>query len=328
MTIFTNKRKAPFIPVEENDFEVIDIDAITSFGSDDEQSGSSYQQSDRMRRAKDAVTISGWRMATIGGLVVNGLLLTTILAMQFAAANKPLAPFVTRGNGEIESLEYMAGSDRNPALITDFARSQMIGIFTWRNTLPIEGNPPDPGIAVGQGRISTTSYRYTFGLSTTFAEQFREKLATVMAKMTTNGAQETIYIPANISKPVLVSPGTWTVDIVGNLFYGKDLKVGTSIPINRRLTIRAVPPLTLSEASLLYKDKGLAMAVARIRSQGLETTSMMPLARNFTVPNGSVPNPKTSTSNQKNPVSSPGATSAPPSFTTPGRVNSLPTTPK
>jgi hypothetical protein len=63
------------------------------------------------------------------------------------------------------------------------------------------------------------------------------------------------------------------------------MKVGSSIPINRRLTIRAVPPLTLSEASLLYKDKGLAVAVARIRSQGLETTSMAPIARNFTVPN-------------------------------------------
>jgi hypothetical protein len=233
---------------------------------------------------------------------------------------------VTRGNGEIESLEYMAGSDRSPALIADFARSQMIGIFTWRNTLPIEGNPPDPGITVGQGKISTTSYRYTFGLSTEFAEVFRTKLATVMAKLTTNGTQETIYIPANISKPVLVSPGTWTVDVVGSLFYSRDMKVGSSIPINRRLTIRAVPPITLSEASLLYKDKGLAVAVARIRSQGLETTSMAPLARNFTVPNGSAPNPKTSIINEKNPTTRP-TTTTPSSFIAPS-PNSSSTPPK
>jgi hypothetical protein len=320
MTILNGKRKAPIIVESLDDgLEIIDIDVITGINSD-------YGQSDRMRRAKDAMTISGWRMAALGFMGVNGLLLTVILAMQFAAANKPLTPFVTRGNGEIESLEYMAGNDRNPALIADFARSQMIGIFTWRNTLPVEGNPPDPGIAVGQGRISTTSYRYTFGLSTAFAEVFRTKLASVMAKLTTNGAQETIYIPANISKPVLVSPGTWTVDVVGSLFYSRNMKVGSSIPINRRLTIRAVPPLTLSEASLLYKDKGLAVAVARIRSQGLETTSMAPLARNFTVPNGSAPNPKTSIVNEKNPTTIP-TTTTPSSFTTPS-PNSSSTPPK
>jgi hypothetical protein len=320
MTILNSKRKSPIIVKPEgDDLEVIDIDMVTGLNSD-------YEESDRMRRAKDAMTVGGWRMATLGFMGINGLLLIVILAMQFAAATKPITPFVTRGNGEIESLEYMAGNDRSPALIADFARSQMIGIFTWRNTLPVEGNPPDPGIAVGQGKISTTSYRYTFGLSTEFAEVFRTKLATVMAKLTTNGAQETIYIPANISKPVLVSPGTWTVDVVGSLFYSRDMKVGSSIPINRRLTIRAVPPLTLSEASLLYKDKGLAVAVARIRSQGLETTSMAPLARNFTVPNGSAPNPKTSIINEKNPTPNPTATT-PSSFTTPS-TNSPPTAPK
>jgi hypothetical protein len=320
MTILNSKRKAPIItePLVD-DLEIIDIDAITGINSD-------YAESDRMRRAKDAMTVSGWRMATLSSMGINGLLLIVILAMQFAAATKPMTPFVTRGNSEIESLEYMAGNDRSPALIADFARSQMIGIFTWRNTLPVEGNPPDPGIAVGQGKISTTSYRYTFGLSTEFAEVFRTKLATVMAKLTTNGAQETVYIPANISKPVLVSPGTWTVDVVGSLFYSKDMKVGSSIPINRRLTIRAVPPLTLSETSLLYKDKGLAVAVARIRSQGLETTSMAPLARNFTVPNGSVPNPKTSIINEKTSTPNPNATN-PASFTTPS-TNSPPTPPK
>jgi hypothetical protein len=319
MTILNSKRKAPII-VEpaDDDLEVIDIDAITGLDSQ-------YAESDRMRRAKDAMTVGGWRMATLGFMGINGLLLIVVLTMQFAAATKPMTPFVTRGNGEIESLEYMAGNDRNPALIADFARSQMIGIFTWRNTLPVEGNPPDPGIAVGQGKISTTSYRYTFGLSTEFAEVFRTKLANVMAKLTTNGAQETIYIPANISKPVLVSPGTWTVDVVGSLFYSRDMKVGSSIPINRRLTIRAVPPLTLSETSLLYKDKGLAVAVARIRSQGLETTSMAPLARNFTVPNGSAPNPKTSTIDEKNPTAPSSSTTTPSSFTTPSAANSPPT---
>jgi hypothetical protein len=319
MHILNSKRKAPVIEPDGADFDVID----TGLGENDR-----YAESDRMRRAKDALTISGWRMSALAAMGVNSLLILIVLAMQFAAATKPVTPFVTRGNGEIESLESMAGNDRSPALISEFARSQMIGIFSWRNTLPVEGNPPDPGIAVGQGKISTTSYRYTFGLSTPFAESFRPKLAETMAKLTNNGAQETIYIPANISKPVLVSPGTWTVDVVGSLFYSKDLKVGTSIPINRRLTINAVPPVTLSETAALYKEPGLANAVARIRSRGLETTSMVPLARNFTVPNGSIPNPKTTIIKEKRPNL---PTPNPNGFTTPNPAttppNSLPTTP-
>jgi hypothetical protein len=292
-----SKRKAPTVAEPQaEDLDFIEIDGITGLNSQ-------YAQSDRMRRAKDALTISGWRMATLGCMGVNGLLLLVVLVMQFVAATKPISPFVTRGNGEIESLEYMAGNQRSPALIADFARTQMIGIFTWRNTLPVEGNPPDPGVAIGQGKISTTSYRYTFGLSTEFAEVFRVKLSQISAKLTTNGAQETIYIPANISRPSEVSPGTWTVDVVGSMYFGKNAIAGNSIPINRRLTIRAVPPLTLSEALLLYKDKGLANAVARIRAAGLEITNMMPLTRNFTVPNGTAPNPKSAVA--------PNATTAP-----------------
>jgi hypothetical protein len=268
---------------------------------------------------------------------VNGLLLLLVLVMQFMAASKPMSPFVTRGNGEIESLEYMAGNQRSAPLIADFARRQMIGIFTWRNTLPVEGNPPDPGIAIpqsgrftnGQGKISTISYRYTFGLSTEFAEVFRVKLSQISAKLTSNGTQETIYIPANISKPLEVSPGTWTVDVVGNIYVSKNATAGNSIPINRRLTIRAVPPLTLSEASLLYKDKGLANAVARIRSAGLEITNMMPLTRNFTVPNGTAPNPKSAVAPNATTTPNPAATTSP-SFIAPSSTpaSSPPITPK
>ena len=68
MTILNSKRKAPVITEPEgDDLEVIDIDAIVGIDA-------WYEESDRIRRAKDALTISGWRMATLGGLGVNGLL--------------------------------------------------------------------------------------------------------------------------------------------------------------------------------------------------------------------------------------------------------------
>jgi hypothetical protein len=238
---------------------------------------SSYQESHQAKAARDANTITSWRVLAIGALSANGLILLVVLIMQVMAATKPTAPFVTSGNGEINSLEYMAGNKRSPALITDFVRRSMIGIFTWRSTLPEDGNPPDPGVEFGKGKISTTSYRYTFALTTQFGDVFRPKLAEITSQITNGGQVEVVYIPANITQPVEVSPGVWTVDVVGAIFQAGSGSSGKSIPINRKITVRAVPPLTLSEVALSYKQPGLANAIARIRAPGLAIDNMVPL---------------------------------------------------
>jgi hypothetical protein len=238
-----------------------------------------FEESGQTKAAKSAQTLTSWRFLAIGMFGINISFLAAVLVMQFIAASKPLAPFVTRGNGETESLEYAAGNKRSPALITDFVRTSMIGIFTWRNTLPVDGNPPDPGILVGKSgsKISTTSYRYTFALSTGFAEEFRQKLAEI-AKDLTAGNIETVYIISSISNPSEISSGAWTVDVVGDLYAGNG--TGKRIyPISRKVTVRAVPPLTLSEVSKMYKEPGLANAVAHIRAKGLEITNIDKLVR-------------------------------------------------
>jgi hypothetical protein len=239
-----------------------------------------FEESAQARDAQDARTITSWRLLAIGAMALNSFLLFAVLITQFIAASKPVSPFVTRGNGEIESLEYIAGNERPPALITNFARTSMGGIFTWRNTLPLDGNPPDPGMTVGKGgtKISTTSYRYTFALSTGFAEVFREKLAEIVKDLTTGNA-ETVYIPTNVSKPVQISAGLWTVDIVGDLYIQGGTVNRRVIPLSRKLTIRAVPPITLSEATQKYKEPGLANSVARIRAAGLEITNIDKIIR-------------------------------------------------
>jgi hypothetical protein len=265
------RRKAP-IPINNSPDPInISADSIVRL----EQ----FEESGQTKAAESAKTLTSWRFLAIGAMGINGVLLLFVVIMQFIAASKPIAPFVTRGNGETESLEYSAGNKRSPALITDFVRTSMIGIFTWRNTLPVDGNPPDPGVVIGKngGKISTTSYRYTFALSTGFAEIFREKLAEI-AKDLTAGNIETVYIISSISTPVEISAGTWTVDIVGDMYVGN----GTSkriYPISRKVTVRAVPPLTLSEVSQMYKQPGLANAIAHIRAKGLEITNIDKLVR-------------------------------------------------
>jgi hypothetical protein len=258
-------RKSPIINTE--------IDRV-------EQDDDDFEESYQAREARDANTITGWKFLAIGMMVLSSSLSLLILVMQFIAASKPMGVFVTKGNGEIESLEYMSGNSRSPELVADFARKTMIGIFSWRNTLPEEGNP---GVAVGKGKISTTSFRYTFGLSPQFAEAFRPKLADV-SKDLTQGNLETVYIISFISKPKEIASGVWSLDIVGNLYFGSITSSapppgGNTIQLNRRLTIAAVPPYTLSEASAAYKTPGLANAVARIRAAGLQITNIEPLLR-------------------------------------------------
>jgi hypothetical protein len=236
----------------------------------------SFKESAQAAAAKDANTIIGWRVFALSLLAANAFLSLILIVLNLMAASRPVAPFITRGNGEIESLEYMSGSDRSAPMIVNFVRTSMIGIFTWNNTLPEEGNPPDPGVAIGQGKISTTSYRYTFALSTGFAKEFRVKLAEITSQVRGTNSTETVYIPAHISDPKKVSGGVWEVDVVGDLYIGGGGTNGSSIPINRRLTIKAVPPMTLSEVSAKY-NKSLAKAIARTRSSGLEITNMSPL---------------------------------------------------
>jgi hypothetical protein len=248
-----------------------------------EEEDDDFEESYQAREARDANTITSWKFLAIGMMVFSSSLSFLVLVMQFVAASKPMGAFVTKGNGEIESLQYMSGSTRSPELVVDFARKTMIGIFSWRNTLPEEGNPPDPGVAVGKGKISTTSFRYTFGLSPQFAEAFRPKLAEI-SKDLTQGSLETVYIISHISKPKEIASGVWSLDIVGNLYVGSPtssapLPGGNTIQLNRRLTIAAVPPYTMSEASAAYKTPGLANAVARIRAAGLHITNIEPLIR-------------------------------------------------
>lgn len=238
-----------------------------------------FEESHQDRQARDANTTTTWKFLTIGMMAFSGAMSFLVLMMQFVAANKPMPVFLTRGNGETESLEYLSSDKRSPQLITNFARRTMIGIFSWRNTLPEEGNPPDPGVAFGKGKISTTSFRYTFGLSPQFAEAFRPKLAEVASDLMQNGL-ETAYILSHISKPKEIASGVWQVDVVGSLYAGSaSAGGGNTRPLNRRLTIAAVPPYTLSEASAAYKTPGLADAIARIRSSGLQITNIEPLIR-------------------------------------------------
>ncbi len=222
--------------------------------------------------------ITGWKIATFGLLVLNALFGITIIGMLFAAISRSMPTFITRGNGETETLEFFTGNDRSPTLIKFFAQKTMSGIYTWRNTLPEQGNIPDPGIAVEGGRkIPTTAYRYTLALEPEFANSYRKELSELQSIVQGNGNSgvQTAYIVEQIGEPESLGSGKWKIKVAGTqLIVNNNKEQPRKLNINVEMIVRAVVPPLLSEVTRKYEDIGIAKAAQLARAEGLEVISI------------------------------------------------------
>jgi nitrogen fixation protein FixH len=226
--------------------------------------------------SKNAIT--GWKIVTIGLLFINLFVGVTIIGMLFAAISRSMPTFITKGNGETETLEFFTGTDRSPTLVKFFAQKTMTGIYTWRNTLPEKGNIPDPGIAVEGGRkIPTTAYRYTLALEPEFANSYRKQLGQLQSIVqgSGNSAVQTAYIVEQVSEPESLGSGKWNVKVAGTqLIVNSNNEQPKKLNINVEMTVRAVPPPLLSEVTRKYEDIGIAKAAQIARAEGLEVISI------------------------------------------------------
>lgn len=222
--------------------------------------------------------ITGWKIATFGLLVFNALFGIAIIGMLFAAISRSMPTFITRGNGETETLEFFTGNDRSPTLIKFFAQKTMSGIYTWRNTLPEQGNIPDPGIAVEGGRkIPTTAYRYTLALEPEFANSYRKELSELQSIVQGNGNSgvQTAYIVEQIGEPESLSSGKWKIKVAGTqLIVNNNKEQPRKLNINVEMIVRSVVPPLLSEVTRKYEDIGIAKAAQLARAEGLEVISI------------------------------------------------------
>jgi hypothetical protein len=248
---------------------------------------------------KDAT--AGWKslafITSVASIALSSLALLGIMVI----AGKPIAPYVVKSNGVMESLEEQVGNKRNPALIQLWVKDSMTSMYTFKNTLPQEGHPVDPGMAVNEvktggkpdgsvgvtRRLPTIPYRYTFALDPGFAKFFRVGLAELIASVDGGQANaEAAYVIDSISDPKETKPGSgvWKLDIVGSwLISHGGGKVDRTMPMNKTITVKAVPPIRESEAMALYKDKDLpdagkmAKNLMQISAAGLRITDIVDL---------------------------------------------------
>jgi hypothetical protein len=250
--------------------------SMFAFDSSAEDYTESFIDSSEVAKSKNIITV--WKLMTIGLLGINIIFGLVIIGLLFAAISRSMPTFITRGNGETEKLEFFTGSDRPPALVKFFAEKTISGIYTWRNTLPEKGNPPDPGITIEGGRkIPTTVYRYTLALEPEFANSYRKQLSEFQTIVQGNGnnAVQTAYLVEQIGEPESIGAGKWKVKVAGTqLIASSPNQQPSKLPINVELTIRAVPPPILSEVTRKYEDVGIAKAAQIARAEGLEVIAI------------------------------------------------------
>jgi hypothetical protein len=219
---------------------------------------------------KNALT--GWRLLTtslLGANIVLGLLILIFLAI---VVGRSAPTYITRGNGETENLEFFTGNSRSPSLIKFYAEKTITNIYTWRNTLPEKGSPPDPGIQVDGGKkIPTTAFKYTLALEPKFANSFRKQLSELISiNQRGDGQTQTAYLVEHVGEPESIGSGQWKVKVIGNQLIQSPGQNPITMPINVELTVKAVPSPNLSDVTRKYSDAGLAKAAAAARAEGLE----------------------------------------------------------
>jgi hypothetical protein len=260
-----------FIPQSDNPSS-----AIVPYDNISQDRGEYIVDSAETIRSKNIIT--GWKLATLGLLGVNAFFGVIIIGMLFATISRSMPTFITRGNGETENLEFFTGNDRSPTLIKFFAQKTMSGIYTWRNTLPEQGNIPDPGIAVEGGKkIPTTAYRYTLALDPEFANSYRKELGELQSIVQGNGNKsvQTAYIIEQVGEPESLGAGKWKIKVAGvQLIVNSSNEQPKKLNINVEMTVRAVPPPLLSEVTRKYEDIGIAKAAQIARAEGLEVISI------------------------------------------------------
>jgi hypothetical protein len=247
---------------------------------------------------KDAT--AGWKSVVFIMAAANiGLSVLSLLGIVMIAG-KPMSSLVVKSNGVMESLEEQVGNKRNPDLVKLWVKDSMTNMYTFKNTLPQEGRPIDPGIPVNEEKagksdgtvtanrkLPTISYRYTFAIDPGFAKHFRVGLAELIASVEGGQANaEAAYVIDSISDPKETKPGSgvWKLDIVGSwLISHGGGKVDRTMPMNKTVTVKAVPPIRESEAMALYKDKDapeagkMAKNLMQISAAGLRITDIVDL---------------------------------------------------
>jgi hypothetical protein len=239
----------------------------------------------RDRQQKNTLGILA--ISSLGLQAVNIIVIGILASAYMSMSRKPAPAMVQLTNGDAIAMSPLSSKERIPAVVQKFTKETMTLLLSASGTIPGSADQPaspDPGIPVktaqGEKKISSLAHIASFGLSEDFRAKFLEGLAVRTPPTIFAGQAQVVLIIQDISMPVKVGEGQWKVTMIANqVTITAQQVVGSSIPFNKEIFIRAVTP----EQKADY-DSELEQRIAEVRQGGLEIYTI----RNFIRQN---PNP-------------------------------------
>jgi hypothetical protein len=154
----------------------------------------------------------------------------------------------------------------SPKVIEYFTSRTMVGVMTTRVELILSSAvKSDTGVQLKNGKVTTSTYNSSFGLS----EDFRQEFLDIRSKDTPPGVFtgniQQLLLVEHLSKPQAVGRGKWKLDMVAQLLLLRGKVKLRAIPFHRTIFVRSVEIPTLPP-----KPTKLEQIIFEARKEGLE----------------------------------------------------------
>jgi len=216
-------------------------------------------------------------LGTLGLQVLLLLISLGSVVSLWSIAHKPAPAMVQLLDGHSIAMEPVDTNQRTPSTIRQFTKDSLGLMFTWSSKIQANkdnanpGSPDsvkDPGVSVGTGRITTSSWQSSFALREDFRNSFLEQVAKLTPSDVFSGNAQSVLSFESISQPRLIKPGEWQVDLVANLLiFDSAHPQGNAIPFNKSVFVTAIEPTT---DPLPEQSSPIQKAVYHVQANGLQ----------------------------------------------------------
>ncbi len=213
---------------------------------------------------------------SVGAVMLSFSMLWLAVSFNRLAGQKP-PTLVQQVDGRTFTARAADSQYREPEVIRQVVSDWAVMTFTWGKLPGNTGSPTDDGIKVTSGdRVSTAAWEASFLLAPDFRDAFLSTLASeVIPAGVFEGQVSAVLIPQHISPPQAIGNGRWQVDLVATrIIFEASNPSGTTLPFNRRITVRAVEP----PGSPLIADASEYQTVAyRLLESGVQIEAIQPI---------------------------------------------------
>lgn len=219
-------------------------------------------------------------------LITNTLLLLFVIYVsisnsgQLSQLKSTNPTLVELNDGSSIRVSKIGDKNRSTKALANFVGSQMVALLSW-NTFPkvLENTKQnnklelDKGVEIGDKgkKVTTDTWISSFALSEDFRSDFLKELTELIPEEIFTGNVQSALIVRNISEPLKLREGEWSLDLVANLvFFTHPNQTHKAIKFNKKIFIRAVDTPELPEnpskaQQIAYKVRKAGMEIFKIQ---------------------------------------------------------------